>query len=253
MSLATFSRLPCEHTTKVAFDRFQFERAPRPVDTEYSAEGFQTTGLSYDDYRVMHVVKKEAAPQRKLETPWWVYNSIFLKELVTRAVEARAGIRRRQPIGHRDRLRLACKRRLLLKPQMVETLDKLCKEYVERKRLEGASAWLRKREIEIECIDTQLRFLGREHLMYLGVIYHYYHVGSDSVNTAEALSLKPPHVRNVCWRLNKVARQMETEGWRVGRKQNRRLKLDLGEATRKAVQHPITHVYGSVIQYQGEG
>jgi hypothetical protein len=44
--------------------------------------------------------------------------------------------------------------------------------------------------------------------MLAGVVYHYYRRGADSVETAQALHLKPPHVRRLAMVLGKVAGEL---------------------------------------------
>jgi hypothetical protein len=177
-----------------------------PVNVDFTADGFQSTGLSYDDYSGMHMIDgAPQAPQRRLETPDWATNDSRLRDVLVGYLELRSGFRKMQTGTPEYRLQSAIKRRLECKTRLTETLTKLAKEYAALKKAGNEPALLKKLGIEIESIDTQLRFLGKDHTLALGVIYHYYRCGSDSVATAAALDIKPPHVRQILWRLHKAA------------------------------------------------
>jgi hypothetical protein len=64
---------------------------------------------------------------------------------------------------------------------------------------------LRQLEIEIEGIDTYLRYTHNGGADVLAaIVYLYYRVGMDSVGVGAQLHLKPPHVRQLLWRLNET-------------------------------------------------
>ncbi len=232
----------------LAFDRYQFHRPPQPVSEYDGAEGFTTVGISYDDYRSMHMVK-DSGPVRRLETPWWVSNKPFLRELITRYMEARAQIRHREPIGHRDRLHAAMKRLKERRPKLIEMLDKLAAEFVECRE----PARKKQLQIEIESIDTQLVHLGNEAPLLAGVLHFYHGCGYESPEVAHSLGIKPPYVRMILWRLNKIARKMVAEGWKPGRKKNRRLKFDLEKAVALRKQGLSFEAIGNRLGVTGSG
>jgi hypothetical protein len=177
-----------------------------PVNVDFTADGFHSTGLSYEDYAGMHMTKGALAPARRLETPDWATNDSRMRNVLVGYMELRSGFRRMQTGTPEYRLQRAIKRRLAQKPRLTETLTHLAKQYVALKKAGKEPVRLRKLGIEIESIDTQLRFLGKDHTLALGVIYHYYRCGEDSVETATALEIRPPHVRQILWRLHKAAR-----------------------------------------------
>jgi hypothetical protein len=183
-----------------------------PVHVDYTASGgFRSNGLSYEDYGGMHMTGSEPAPQRRLETPDWALNDSRMRDVLVRYTELRAQFRKPQTGTPEYRLQCAIKRRLEYKPDLTETLTHLAKRYVAVKKAGKDPALLKKLSIEIEGLDTQIRFLGKDHTLALGVIYHYYRCGSDSVETAVALEIKPPHVRQILWRLHKAARMVSSE------------------------------------------
>jgi hypothetical protein len=191
-------------TSQTTFDRYQFERSPQPVRTDLTGNGFQTTGISFDDYHSMHLEKKKVEAQRRLETPAWAMNDLMLRDVIVRFMEMRANFRRAQLGTPQERLARAIKRQLFHKPRLEEIITKLAREYVTLKKA-GNPARLNKLGQLIESIDTEIRFLGKEHTLALGVIYRYYRCGEDSVAVGNALGIKPPHVRQLLWRINKAA------------------------------------------------
>jgi hypothetical protein len=184
-----------------------------PVNVDFTAGGgFDSHGLSYEDYAGMHMIDgAPQAPQRRLDTPDWALNDSRMRDVIVRYTELRAQFRHPLTGTPEYRLQCAIKRRLDYKPDLTETLTHLAKRYVAVKKAGNDPALLKKLGIEIEGIDTQLRFLGKDHTLALGVIYHYYRCGSDSVETGAALEIKPPHVRQILWRLHKAARIVAAE------------------------------------------
>jgi hypothetical protein len=177
-----------------------------PVNVDFTADGFSTNGLSYEDYAGMHMTSGALAPCRRLETPDWALNDTRMRDVLIAYMELRAGWRRPQTGTPESRLQRAIKRRLGNKPRFTETLTKLAKDYVALKKAGKEPARLKKLGSDIESLDTQLRFIGKDHTLALGVIYHYYRCGLDSPAVAAELDIKPPHVRGILWRLHKAAR-----------------------------------------------
>lgn len=191
------------------FDRYQFEHNPHPVGVDFTKDGFQTSGISFDDYRSMHLEKRKAHIQRRLGTPTWAINNNQLREVVIRFMELRANNGKAiTPGTDEQRLVRAQLKQSTHRRALIETIDGLCDQYMAVKNAGDNPARLKFLAAMIENIDTQLRFLGREHLMALGVVFHYYHRGANSVETGAALGLKPPHVRQILWRLAKAAKDV---------------------------------------------
>jgi hypothetical protein len=133
--------------------------------------------------------------------------------------------------------KIACKR-----PAAMKVMDGLCQQYVEIRQkglkpgmtdaewnasspqpymefAEGEARYqdekhrLRQLEIEIEGIDTYLRYTengGAD--VVAAVVYLYYRTGLDSVGVGAELGLKPPHVRQTLWRLHQTAKRMAEDG-----------------------------------------
>ena len=70
-------------------------------------------------------------------------------------------------------------------------------------------ARLRKLEIEIEGLDTQIRIAYRVPRIAAAVVRYYYGLNMDSVSIAAELGVKPPAVRMILWRLRRTWEQMQ--------------------------------------------
>jgi len=174
------------------------------VQAKFDGHDFKSTGIDYADS--MHVIKgHKPGAGRRLETPEWVHNDTQLRTVLVRFMEVRANFRRLQTGTMEERLARAIKKLEASKPVLVEIIGKLSKKYVDAKKAGADSAILRRMARDIKTTDTRICWLGREHLLALGVVYRYFRCGEDSVATGAALGIKPPHVRQILWRLNWAA------------------------------------------------
>lgn len=193
--------------------------------------------------------RRPTSTERRLDTPIWALNDRMLRELVVTFMEERAGYRK--PITGPNGGRLTLRERLHKaqttiiqdqRPRLFETMDRLCREYVEIKRkgltvnmtddewnrsrlqpfmavddpaservfepnarLEAEEVRKRILETEIEGIDTYLRITktgGAD--VIAAIVYLYYRTELDSVGVGVELGLKPPHVRQTLWRLHET-------------------------------------------------
>ncbi len=184
-------------TSQLTFDRYQFKRCPRPVSPE--------TGISYEDYKGMRLTKDHLCVGRRLAAPLWAYNDSQLRAVVIRFMEIRAHLYGPQSGTEEERLGRAIAKRQAKLPRLTELVTRLSREYVKSKNAGADPAILKRQALGIKKIDTELLWLGREHLLALGCAHHYHRCGADSVATAAALGIQPPHVRCILWRLNKAA------------------------------------------------
>lgn len=164
----------------------------------------------------------------------------------------------------KDRLDAAKVKIMAKRPGATLVMDKLCVEYVEIKQkglnpnmtdaewnlsktqpymnfAEGEARYqdeqkrLRHLEIEIEGIDTYLRYTengGAD--VVAAVVYLYYRTGLDSVGVGAELGLKPPHVRQTLWRLHQTAKRMGEAGL-ISEKPSHVAETRVGKKTSK---HP---------------
>ena len=184
-----------------------------------------TDGITIIGGTLPRSARTHAAADRRLPTPLWALNDEMLRELIVVYMEERARLYGPQKGTLLERLARARQAVINQRPRLLERMDKLCKEYVEKKRtgldphitdeeynqrqkfpaLPGFEAEprfhdlkvrLRGLEIEIERIDTYLRYTANGGADILAaMVYLYYRMGIDSVGVGAALGLKPPHIR----------------------------------------------------------
>ena len=179
------------------FDPYQFAaRRSRPASKE--------TGISFDDYARMSTHTRSRNLDRRLPTPAWALSDVWLRKLLILFLESRAQMRssKEDIITRRDIAERKIKERL---PQWNATLDTLQHEYVEARREGAAKEALKNMEVEIENLDTLIRVTQKGTLATLAaVVVLYYRMRKNSVEVAEELQLKPPHVRMLLFRLHEL-------------------------------------------------
>jgi len=189
-----------------------------PVHAEYGADHeWSSTGIDFSDYSRMQTSVRAVAPGRQLQTPTWAVNNMQLRELLVafleeRAFHSRAGV---QTGTLAERLANAQKKVIADCQKLIATIDSLCARLVLLKRSTPLTQEICKRirslEIQIEALDTRLRFEQRDGgaSLVTGIVFFYYRVGFDSVGTAKQLSIKPPQVRQTLWRLRNTWAKLE--------------------------------------------
>lgn len=188
------------------------------------------TRISFGDYASMSTFQRKQSGERRLPTPYWALNDALFRELLVVFVETRLGLRATTGtlIERLDRARLVA---LSQHPRLNNTLDNLNAEYVhtqrtgvcteevvrrntqpvvhemfeEERKILATAERLAELEVEIEGLDTYLRYTRNGGAGVLAqVVYLYYRVGLDSVGVAGETGLKPPHVRQLLYRLNEL-------------------------------------------------
>jgi hypothetical protein len=176
-------------------------------------DGSDFYGNSTADRPGMQVAIHKPSGQRRLNTPAWALRNDMLANVIANYCLSRAGVRYRDGafgVGTAaEKLALAKTLAARRRKMLVERLDGLCSRYVaEKNKRPQDKAELRSLEINIENLDTSLRFLDNEAEIAAGVVYHYYHRHVDSVAVGQALGLKAPHVRIMLWRMRLIAAEL---------------------------------------------
>lgn len=186
-----------------------------PVHSEYRPDGWESTGIDYSDYARMSKLEHKLGGWRRKATPTWAINDGQLREVITRFLEGSAQVAK---VDDTQQARMERAEKLLVdeKPHLVGLLDSLCKEYVEAKRSSAPAQRLRELEIQIEGLDTRICLIGLMPAKLAGVVHFYYRMGMNSVEVGRELDLKPPHVRQLLYRLNKVADQIAEGAPQIG-------------------------------------
>lgn len=215
-------------------------RKQHPVGAHRVVDGWVSTGIAFEDYSRMSTQQHKASGERRLPTPQWSVNDKMLRELLVVFMEERAGFRKQQRGDLHERLARAKVAIIGQRPRLMNIAAKLCAEYVHLKRVGArpdmgdeelnlslaqplafpnmARTYLelkrrRELEIEIEGIDTYLRYTANGGAdVVAGIVYLYYRTGLDSVGVGTELGLKPPHVRQTLWRLHDTWKKMVSQG-----------------------------------------
>lgn len=184
-------------------------------------DNWETTGFDWGDYkRCSTQTKKKLASGRKLPAPEWVFRPETMRAVLVRHMEGRAGFVRPQPGTELDRLQRAqdCIARRI--PANEEDLSRMCKRLVALKAdPQCAAEVVRRLAIAIEGLDSFL-LVARKPDRGAGALARiatlYFSDGFDSVEVAEEVSMKPPAVRGLIWRMRQTWERMQTEaraGW----------------------------------------
>lgn len=181
----------------LTFDHWQFEDSRQRIASA-------RTGLDWKDIGNIQVVHHKQSGERRLPTPVWALNDRLLRELLVAFLESRVGIHK--PTGTLSERRKRAEEAVLrARPRMNATLDKLNLEYVQATRENASRERLNELEQEIEGLDTYLRYTHDGGLATIAsIVYLYHRLNLDSVGVADQLTLKPPHVRQLLWRLNGI-------------------------------------------------
>lgn len=109
-----------------------------------------------------------------------------------------------------ERLDRAKARMLEKRPALQDRLKHLCTRYMSESEPKQRKVLA---EL-IENVDTQICISERGASIAVAVLHYYYRLGMDSVGIAQLLHLKPPHIRQLLYRLNCTYKQVE--GIRAG-------------------------------------
>lgn len=191
--------------TNAYCDRHFRYQGKRPVSAEYDGAGFQSPGISFEDYSRMATIQHKQSGERRLPTPQWALRPDLLRSVIVHFVERRAALgKKAQPGTERERLERASQKNVERCKRKQAILQRLCAEFVELKRLGGDPVRAKKLSEQIQNLDTCLRIDRGIAGTAIRVVHLYYSVGLDSVGVATELGLKPPHVRQMLWKLNWV-------------------------------------------------
>ena len=172
------------------FDRHQFEKRPKACTAE--------SHITFNDYSRMHVMSKRVHKYFRGAAPEWVINDHKFREVVVRYLEQRNYIAPQPHKSYEERLAAvdAAARKNYL-PRYRALLDRLVNKSVS--------------PVEVQNVDTKIVLEERGFAaIVVAVAYGYYRRGLNSVELANELGMKPPHVRILLYRLRAVAHQIES-------------------------------------------
>lgn len=192
--------------------------------------------LSFQDFSRMSVHHREEIQERRLPTPIWAIRDEMLRELLVVHLEERFYVRKSEGLTLAERLTRAKLTAEAYAPRKRELLQDWLNDYhtiatcgradltdeeaisifISLRVVNGqlplnadiareylASKKLHDLEIQIQNIDTDIVLTERGHAEIINaVVYMYYRLGHNSVEVAEQLRLKSPHVRQVLARMH---------------------------------------------------
>lgn len=188
------------------FDKWQFaDRRTYAVNGRSEAGQIVTSGLSFSDYERMHTVTRAPVFQRVV--PSWATDDRQLRELILLACENKLRIlESSEGLTHAQRLQRIRERAAVVKSKKSPVLTAMCKQYVALKTGCATVDQLRRMEVKIEGLDCELVNLQRAPELMAACTFRYYRLRENSVQISEALrTLKPPAVRQILFRLRKLA------------------------------------------------
>lgn len=182
--------------TQPQYDQHQFVRVrTRAVEAHVTADGFETTGISFQDYDRMHRVSTGSAPRRN-GIPEWANSDESLRERVLDMLERRLYLRSHKGMTNAQRLERIDATAKAGIPALKEALAERVRRYSE--------APTPRLEIQIQNFDSDivLRQRGIASVM-IAVVYKSYRLGWNSTQVANDLLIKAPTIRLWLWRLNR--------------------------------------------------
>ncbi len=189
----------------------------RRTSDSYQDE-WDTPGLAFADFSSMHVTKRGLG-ERRLPTPDWAVNDEALREVVLKYMESRLYIRRpaeeQDDATRREKIDAAI---VYWMPRRRALLKRLLYRFTEVSKA-GNTAKAENLAMEVQILESEILMMERGMLAQIvAVVYRYYRTKLNSVQVAEELKLRSPHVRQVLFRLSAVASGRNRSGSARGRK-----------------------------------
>jgi len=186
--------------------------------------GISAASATYESFSRMSVHEHNLASGRQKEQPEWTVKPELIAQVVARFMEMRARIRKPQThLTIKNRIRNAERKIKADLPRQREQLVRLCKRH-----MEASGEAREKLAVLVENLDTQIVVAAKAALLVTGIISYYYLQGWNSVDTARVLHIKPPHVRQVLFRLNRCWQEIRLQqGLALPRAEKPRLALAL--------------------------
>jgi len=188
--------------TAPRYDAHQFFDRPHFLNKD--------SGLAYSDVKSnMRVERMGFGPERRLPTPGWALRDDLTREVLVAYLEERLRLRHRGGalVERMERCREAAKKHL---PRLTTARDRLIEEYrrcvSENPSNEQRLRWL---EIEICGKDSEAWVAERgDAEIVASILYLFHRLRWNSVSIAEELGMKPPHVRQILFRVAKVGARL---------------------------------------------
>ncbi len=169
------------------------------VEAKYTPTGWDSTRLSFSDYGRMHIAARGRSSNTvhcRTGVPEWALDDEQTREVITRYLEYRNYLAPALDKTYEERLARVNEASARQFPAGMQLL---------KSRLDR-----RVSDVEIMNADTKLVLEQRGFpALVSAVVYMSYRLNYDSVEVCKETGVKPPHVRILLYRLNKVAKDIE--------------------------------------------
>jgi hypothetical protein len=184
----------------------QFHKLAMPISTMFDAHGqVRSNGIGFEEYGRMQSSGGRVQHWRKIK-PLWIRDTDKFREVVTRMVEHRAGFFTAQLGTHQQRIDRAQNRLNRSRDNKIGLLDKLCERYIAAKAAGEPTGFLAQK---IEEADTSIAHLDRAAALVTAILFLSYRAELNSVDVSAILvCVKPPLVRQTCYRARKLAERI---------------------------------------------
>ena len=182
----------------------------------YGADRFTQGGLTFTDFQSTHFLHcGDRRPGRKRPTPAWALSDTMTREVLLAYMEARLCIRDNSGtlFDRLDRARAKALAVLPAKRALLETRIARYRKIARPPKNNGAQ--LRWAEREIANLDTEVHILPKLPEVANATIYLYHRLNFNSPTVAESLGIAAAHVRQLLFRMDRVAHQLWPETGRA--------------------------------------
>jgi hypothetical protein len=182
------------------FDQHQFQNCGRIM---------RNVRLDFRDGQRMHILRAGSTkPKRKTPTPEWTTRGELTQKVIVVYLEGRLFLDA-CPGSLPERLARCREKAEAGLPRKRARLQRWIDEYRQLSRSPKADTTdLRRLEQQISNTDTEIFVSAKLPEIVASTVYLYYRLGFDSCSVAESLGLKPPHCRQILYRLQKTAQRL---------------------------------------------
>jgi DNA-binding CsgD family transcriptional regulator len=179
-----------------SYDAYQFDGS-KSISKALAKNHIAWTDLNAS----MSIYHHKEVQERRLPTPIWALNDEFLRHLLVVFLETRLHIY--NPTGTLVERREAARAMAIAdRTRQAATLDGLNLRYVEESKAGAAPERLAALQLQIENLDTIIRTSENGGMdLAAAVVYLYHRCKYNSVQVGEECKIKPPHVRQILFRL----------------------------------------------------
>ena len=160
--------------------------------------------IAWSDKNFMHVERRRCSRDLKRSVPEWVFNNEMLRHVCLIYLERRFAIHAPTGASHTERLAAINKVAAAQKEQRMRVVDVRLDQFNLAKDRHTSSDRMKRLALVLQVEDTRAVVNSRIAAVILGVAYMSWRQRMKSTEVAEALGIKPPHVRIILYRLKRI-------------------------------------------------